>query len=184
MVVQRGLKILLVGGLAFLCALTTWGNLRDPATNYTFVRHVVSMDTISPENAMATNAIQIPLVWSIAFWAIVAAEGLTTALFAWGTVELFQAHKFKARSLTRPSVLFLPGRVALSENGNCFIGFQQTVVCAMDLREEMDSGQIFLAKTSFKITAKGNCRLKRTASLFNSHGQASDFGQMVEIACL
>ena len=40
----------------------------------------------------------------------------------------------------------------------------------MDLREEMDSGQIFLAKTSFKITAKGNCRLKRTASLFNSHG--------------
>jgi hypothetical protein len=29
MVVQRGLKILLVGGLAFLRALTTWGNLRD-----------------------------------------------------------------------------------------------------------------------------------------------------------
>ena len=97
MVVQRGLKILLVGGLAFLCALTTWGNLRDPATNYTFVRHVVSMDTISPDAVMASNAIQIPLVWSIAFWAIVAAEGLTTALFAWGTVELFQARKFKAR---------------------------------------------------------------------------------------
>ena len=76
MVVQRGLKILLVGGSAFLCALTTWGNLRDPATNYTFVRHVVSMDTISPDNVMATNAIQIPLVGSIAFWAIVAAEAL------------------------------------------------------------------------------------------------------------
>jgi predicted small integral membrane protein len=62
MVVQHGLKILLAGCLAFLCALTTWGNLRDPATNYTFVRHVVSMDTISTDNAMASNALQIPLV--------------------------------------------------------------------------------------------------------------------------
>ena len=107
--VKRGLKILLVGGLAFLCALTTLGNLRDPATNYTFVQHVVSMDTISPDNAMTSNAIPVPMVWTISFWAIVAAEGLATALFAWGTVELFQARTFKAEAFHRAKRFLFAG---------------------------------------------------------------------------
>ena len=99
MVVQRGLKILLVGGLAFLCALATRGNLRDPATNYAFVRHVVSMDTISPDAVMASNAIQIPLVWSIAFWAIVAAEGTHDRPLCLGDGRAVPGPKFQGAGL-------------------------------------------------------------------------------------
>ena len=98
MMIERLLKILMTGGLALLCALITIGNIHDPASNLSFVRHVLSMDTIAPTSAMEDHAMRIPPFWQIAFWSIVAAEGLTTLFFAWGTGELLRARTYKARA--------------------------------------------------------------------------------------
>jgi len=41
------------------------------------------------------------MLWRIAFWLIVAGEGLTTVLFMLGTFELFRARKSKAPDFHR-----------------------------------------------------------------------------------
>jgi predicted small integral membrane protein len=97
MMMERRLKIFMIGGIAVLCGFITAGNIHDPGSNLVFVQHVFSMDTIMPASAMADHAIPIPVLWRIAFWLIVIGEGLTAALFALATVELFRARKFKAR---------------------------------------------------------------------------------------
>ena len=97
MMMERRLKILMIGGLTLLCGFIVAGNIHDPGTNLLFVQHVFSMDTIIPVSAMADHAISIPLLWRIGFWLIVAGEGLTAALFALGAVELFRARNGNAR---------------------------------------------------------------------------------------
>ncbi len=97
MMMERRLKIFMIGGIAVLCGFITAGNIHDPGSNLVFLQHVFSMDTIMPASAMADHAIPIPVLWRIAFWLIVIGEGLTAALFALATVELFRARKFKAR---------------------------------------------------------------------------------------
>ena len=44
----RIVKIVMVGSLALLAGLVTFDNLIDYETNYAFVRHVLSMDTMPP----------------------------------------------------------------------------------------------------------------------------------------
>ena len=97
MMMERRLKILMIGGLTLLCGFIVAGNIHDPGTNLLFVQHVFSMDTIIPVSAMADHAISIPLLWRIGFWLIVMVEGLTAALFALGAVELFRARNGNAR---------------------------------------------------------------------------------------
>jgi predicted small integral membrane protein len=97
MMMERRLKIFMIGGIAVLCAFIVAGNIHDPGTNLLFVQHVFSMDTIIPVSAIADHALPIPLLWRIGFWLIVLGEGLTAILFALGTVELLRARKFKAR---------------------------------------------------------------------------------------
>jgi predicted small integral membrane protein len=101
MMMERGLKILMVGGLTVLCGFIVAGNLHDPGSNLLFVQHVFSMDTIVPVSAMADHAVPTPLLWKIGFWLIVTGEALTAALFAIGTVELLLARKSKARDFYR-----------------------------------------------------------------------------------
>jgi len=98
---DRRLKIFMTGGLAFLCALITAGNIHDPGSNLLFVRHVFSMDTIVPASRMADHAMPTPMLWRIAFWMIVAGEGVTAVFFMLGTFELFNARKSKARDFHR-----------------------------------------------------------------------------------
>ena len=97
MMMERHLKIFMIGGVAVLCGFIVAGNIHDPGSNLLFVQHVFSMDTIIPVSAMADHAIPVPLLWRIAFWLIVMGEGLTAALFALGTMELLRARKFNAR---------------------------------------------------------------------------------------
>lgn len=96
MLIERLIKILVSGALAILCALIAITNLQDPASNMAFVQHVLSMDYIAADSPLAQRALPIPLLWQAAFWVIVALEGLTAALFAFGTLELVRARKLTA----------------------------------------------------------------------------------------
>ena len=97
MMIERGLKIFMTGGVAMLCAFIVVGNIEDPGSNLVFVQHVLSMDTIMPVSAMASHALPIPVLWPIVFWLIVLGEAATTVLFALATVELVRARNRKAR---------------------------------------------------------------------------------------
>ena len=97
MMMERRLKILMIGGLALLCGFILAGNIHDPGSNLLFVQHVFSMDTIIPVSAMADHAIPAPLLWRIGFWMIVTGEGLAAAFFALGALELLRARKSSAR---------------------------------------------------------------------------------------
>ena len=101
MMIERHLKIFMTGGIAVLCALIVAGNIHDPGTNFLFVQHVFSMDTISPASAMADHALPIALVWRIGFWMIVVGDALTAILFALATVELLRFRKLNARDFHR-----------------------------------------------------------------------------------
>ena len=90
-------KIIASGALAILTALITYANIHDPGANLKFVQHILSMDTVAADSGMADHALSVPLAWRIAFWSIVAGEGLTAFLFAVGTVELWRARRSKAR---------------------------------------------------------------------------------------
>ena len=60
MIETRIVKIVMVGSLALFAGLVTFDNLTDYETNYAFVRHVLSMDTTLPGNALMHRSIASP----------------------------------------------------------------------------------------------------------------------------
>jgi len=101
--IVRLAKIVMTAALAAFAFIVTYDNLVDYGSNYEFVKHVLSMDTTFPGNALMDRAITDPRLWAIAYAGIIAAEGLTfltllcaavAMLFALrGTSEQFQRSK-------------------------------------------------------------------------------------------
>ncbi|TXN76145.1 DUF2165 domain-containing protein [Methylobacterium sp. WL18] len=90
MVVIRLSKILIVAGVALTCALAVLDNVVNPAGNYSFVQHVLSMDTIEAGAPILDRAIINPTLQKAAFVVIVTGEALT-ALLLWLGVILMLA---------------------------------------------------------------------------------------------
>jgi predicted small integral membrane protein len=67
--------------LAAFLLLVTFDNLTDYGSNFQFVRHVMSMDTTFPGNALMYRAISSPFLWNLAYWLIILGEGITCILF-------------------------------------------------------------------------------------------------------
>ena len=57
MLAIRLAKILMVASIALFATLVAFGNLTDYGVNYTFVQHVLSMDTIFPFSTIGYRAI-------------------------------------------------------------------------------------------------------------------------------
>jgi predicted small integral membrane protein len=81
-------KIAMSGSLALFAFLVAFGNLTDYGSNFAFVRHVLSMDTTFPDNALRWRAITSPTLWQVAYWLIILGEALTCAAYTIGTVAL------------------------------------------------------------------------------------------------
>lgn len=67
------------------------GNLMDYDSNYQFVRHVLSMDTTFEGNALMWRAIDSPVIHTIAYIGIIAAEFVFAVLGLVGGVKVFLA---------------------------------------------------------------------------------------------
>jgi len=89
-------KISMSLSLAAFALAVTLNNLVDYGTNFLFVRHVLSMDTTFPGNALIGRAITNPVVWSASYWQIIAAEGITGCLLLLGTISLWRARHAEA----------------------------------------------------------------------------------------
>jgi predicted small integral membrane protein len=83
-------KIVMVGSLALFAFIVAFDNITDYGANFEFVRHVLSMDTTFPENTLLYRRLTSPFLWNLAYWLIIAGEGLTALVFGIATVALLR----------------------------------------------------------------------------------------------
>jgi predicted small integral membrane protein len=76
--------------------IVAFNNLTDANSNYQFVRHVLSMDTTFPGNALMYRSIQSPLVHKAFYASIIGWEILCCILIGAGTIRLWKARKSPA----------------------------------------------------------------------------------------
>jgi predicted small integral membrane protein len=101
MPIMRLAKIVMCLALGLFCLLVAFDNITDPATNYAFVQHVLSMDTTSPEGSLRYRAITSPVLWQLAFAGIIAAEALTGILFVVGATALWRVRRGPAHAFNQ-----------------------------------------------------------------------------------
>src|SRR5436190_11704654 len=110
MLAIRAAKAAAVASIALFASLVAFGNLTDYQTNFVFVQHVLSMDSIYPFSTIKYRAITSPSLQHAAYAAIIAAEA-GTALLCWvGTAALLRQWKGDALAFNRaktPAVLGL-----------------------------------------------------------------------------
>ena len=101
MLITRLAKIVMCLVLGGFCMLVAFNNVTDYATNYVFVQHVLSMDTTLPDSNLKYRAISSPVLWQMAYAAIIGTEALTGVLFIAGAASLWRARFAPADTFNR-----------------------------------------------------------------------------------
>jgi predicted small integral membrane protein len=109
MVILRLAKVAIVAMLAAYALLVAYNNIVDYGSNYQFVRHVLSMDTTFPGNALMHRAIADETVWRLAYAAIIATEWATGVLLAIGALALLARVRAPAQAFNRAKVWAVAG---------------------------------------------------------------------------
>ena len=91
MIALRAAKAALVAAIALFASLVAFGNVTDYNTNFVFVEHVMSMDTIYPFSTIKYRAITSPELHRAAYALIIAAEA-ATAVLCWIGAGLLVRH--------------------------------------------------------------------------------------------
>jgi predicted small integral membrane protein len=102
-------KIILVAAVALFAGLVAFGNLTDYGSNFVFVQHVLSMDTIFPDSAIGYRAVTSPLAHHLAYWLIIATQVATAILCSMGAWTLWRAVRQPARQFNRAKSLAVAG---------------------------------------------------------------------------
>lgn len=90
MIEARIAKVVMVGSLAVFAFIVAFDNVTDYVTNFEFVRHVLSMDTTFPENALLYRRITSTVLWNVGYWLIILGEGLTSLSLAVAAIVLMR----------------------------------------------------------------------------------------------
>jgi predicted small integral membrane protein len=109
MIAIRAAKIAMVAAVALFATLVSFGNLTDYWTNFAFVQHVLSMDTIFPNSEIGYRAITSPALHHLAYALIIAAETLTAVLCWIGAVALLRARHADAAAFQRAKTFAVLG---------------------------------------------------------------------------
>ena len=109
MIEARIAKVVMVGSLALFAFVVTFDNLTDYDSNFEFVRHVLSMDTTFPGNALQYRRVTSPALWNSAYWLIIFGEGLTSLTLAAAAVALMRALRSDADRFNRSKRFVLIG---------------------------------------------------------------------------
>jgi predicted small integral membrane protein len=70
----------MVWAIAFFASLVVFNNLTDYGSNFTFVAHVLNMDTTFPENRAMWRAIRSPSLHHASYWLIIFLEAVIAVL--------------------------------------------------------------------------------------------------------
>src|SRR5215216_5022852 len=109
MIAIRASKIVLVTAIALFASLVAFGNLTDYNTNFVFVQHVLSMDTIFPFSTIKYRAITAPALHHAAYALIIAAEALTAVLCWIGAAMLLRHLRADADAFNRAKTFAVVG---------------------------------------------------------------------------
>jgi len=121
MLIVRLCKVAMTAALASFAFVVCYDNIVDYDSNYTFVRHVLSMDTTFPGNALMHRAITNEAAWKAAYALIIAAEGVTFLLLAIGAAFMTVRLRSLAAVFQRAKTWVVAG--ATAGFGVWFFGF-------------------------------------------------------------
>ena len=109
MLIMRAAKIAMVAAIAAFATLVAFGNITDYDTNFVFVQHVLSMDSVFPNSKITYRAITSPALHHAAYAAIIAAEALIAALCWIGAVALLRQLRAPAAAFNRAKAWAIAG---------------------------------------------------------------------------
>jgi predicted small integral membrane protein len=134
MLAIRAAKAAAVAAVALFASLVAFGNVTDYGTNFQFVQHVLSMDTVFPSSSITYRAITSPSLHHAAYALIIAAEAATAALCWIGAALLVRhiradAHAFnhaKTFAIAGLALGFLLWQVGFMSIGGEWFGMWQS----------------------------------------------------------
>lgn len=112
MLITRYAKIVMALGLAVFCLLVAFDNITDYGTNFLFVKHVLSMDTTFPGNALMYRSITNPALWTLCYWLIIVGEAIAGILLLAGTIRLWQVRLAPGAAFNAAKGLVVAGVLA------------------------------------------------------------------------
>lgn len=89
----RFAKLLAVAGVGLLTLLVTFNNITDYYSNYSFVEHVMKMDTTFPGNKLMYRSVNTGIIYHLAFILIIALEALTAFCSLKGAWHMYRNMK-------------------------------------------------------------------------------------------
>ena len=102
-------KTAMVAAIAVLFSIVAFGNITDYGTNFAFVQHVLSMDTLFPTTTITYRAITSPALHRLAYAAIIATE-IAIALLCWlGALALLRELYAPAERFNRAKPFAIAG---------------------------------------------------------------------------
>jgi len=104
----KALLVFMVGVFALLVGID---NIIDYDTNFTFVQHVMSMDTTFPNSALRWRAITNPTLHDVGYAFIIALELVTGILCFWGARRLWSARRAPAAYFNASKDLAVAGLI-------------------------------------------------------------------------
>lgn len=108
----RYAKITIILVLAAFAFMVAFNNITDYGSNFAFVRHVLSMDTLFPNNNAMYRAITTPWIWHAAYWLIIAGETLTAGLLTYGALALWRSRHDTGMAFGRAKKWAIVGAIA------------------------------------------------------------------------
>src|SRR5262249_27505707 len=109
MIPIRLAKVATIASLAAYAFIVAYDNIVDYQSNYEFVRHVLSMNTTFPGNALMHRAITNENIWGIAYALIIGTEASTGLLLALGALVLLGRLGAPAEAFNRSKVWAIAG---------------------------------------------------------------------------
>ena len=105
----RASKILLIAGIGCFSLVVASNNVLDYQSNFLFVQHVMSMDTVFTGNALKSRAITEPLLHSVAYTSIILWEFGVAILCLSGALQLLKHLKSDASRFNKAKFLSILG---------------------------------------------------------------------------
>jgi len=109
MAIMRLSKVAMIAALAAYALIVAYDNIVDYGSNYDFVKHVLSMDTTFPSNALRQRAISDASIWRLAYELIIGIEWLTGVLLTVGALVLLRRLGASAQAFNRAKVWAIAG---------------------------------------------------------------------------
>ncbi|MGC5699915.1 DUF2165 domain-containing protein [Pseudomonas sp. NFXW11] len=99
--IVRDVKIIMTLAVAAFALLVAWNNISDYGSNFAFVQHVLSMDSVFPGNSATDRALAQPWLWHAGYWLIIVGESLTGLLLALGAWRLWRVRNASASTFNQ-----------------------------------------------------------------------------------